>query len=159
MEYKPKAYISKFFRLVEFLDELHDKFHRNFPTQLAFDHQTANFFYYLLIIYFLNTQYSMIFFSVSRVQTHPTYLSSEIFSPYRDRGQSLIRTNSVTKLPLICKMELTPAEKLLKEVNLSLTRQRVAVLELFLKEEHPMTPHEVRKILEEQEHVDQVDYL
>ena len=50
-------------------------------------------------------------------------------------------------------MELTPAEKLLKEVNLSLTRQRVAVLELFLKEEHPMTPHEVREILEVQEHV------
>ena len=47
-------------------------------------------------------------------------------------------------------MDLTPAEKLLKEVNLSLTRQRVAVLELFLKEEDPMTPHEVREILEEQ---------
>ena len=44
-------------------------------------------------------------------------------------------------------MALTPAEKLLKEVNLSLTRQRVAVLELFLKEEHPMTPHEVRERL------------
>ena len=53
-------------------------------------------------------------------------------------------------------MELTPAEKLLKEVNLSLTRQRLAVLELFLKEEHPMTPHEVREILDDQEHVDQV---
>ena len=53
-------------------------------------------------------------------------------------------------------MALTPAEKLLKEVNLSLTRQRVAVLELFLKEEHPMTPHEVRERLEDQEHVDQV---
>ena len=53
-------------------------------------------------------------------------------------------------------MELTPAEKLLKEVNLSLTRQRVAVLELFLREEHPMTPHEVWEILKDQEHVDQV---
>ena len=53
-------------------------------------------------------------------------------------------------------MKLTPAEKLLKEVNLSLTRRRVAVLELFLKEEHPMTPHEVREILEDQEQVDQV---
>jgi len=53
-------------------------------------------------------------------------------------------------------MELTPAEKLLKEVNLSLTRQRLAVLELFLKEKHPMTPHEVREILDDQEHVDQV---
>ena len=51
---------------------------------------------------------------------------------------------------------LTPAEKLLKEVNLSLTRQRVAVLELFLREEHPMTPHEVWEILKDQEHVDQV---
>ena len=30
--YKLKAYIYKFFRLVEFLDELHDKFHINFPT-------------------------------------------------------------------------------------------------------------------------------
>ena len=63
----------------------------------------------------------------------------------------------VTELPPNhLQMELTPAEKLLKEVNLSLTRQRVAVLELFLKEEHPMTPHEVREILEDQEHVDQV---
>jgi Fe2+ or Zn2+ uptake regulation protein len=63
----------------------------------------------------------------------------------------------VTELPPNhLQMEFTPAEKLLKEVNLSLTRQRVAVLELFLKEEHPMTPHEVREILEDQEHVDQV---
>jgi Fur family ferric uptake transcriptional regulator len=53
-------------------------------------------------------------------------------------------------------MELSSAEKLLKEVNLSQTRQRAAVLELFLREEHPMTPHEVREILEEQEPVDQV---
>ena len=53
-------------------------------------------------------------------------------------------------------MELTPAEKLLKEVNLSLTRQRLAVLELFLKEEHPMTPHEVRETLDDQERFDQV---
>ena len=53
-------------------------------------------------------------------------------------------------------MESTLAEKLLKEVNLSITRQRLAVLELFLKEEHPMTPHEVREILDDQEHVDQV---
>ncbi len=44
-----------------------------------------------------------------------------------------------------------PAEKLLKRAKLSVTRQRVAVLELFLAVQHPMTPHEVHQELEHRE--------
>ena len=72
------------------------------------------------------------FFLCSTNQTHSTYLSSEIFSPYRDRDNLSFKQIKATELPPNhLQMALTPAEKLLKEVNLSLTRQRVAVLELF----------------------------
>lgn len=53
-------------------------------------------------------------------------------------------------------METERAEQLLKEVHLSVTRPRIAILELFLREEHPMTPHEVREALEALEAMDQV---